>query len=75
MYGQLFSMSFNNNSNIISRSNFEICHVCMENGLYVLKPYESLTYNSEIFRIVKQISNKYQKISNDDAFYLWHLKL
>ena len=49
---QLFSISFNNNEIIISRNNFKICHACLDNGLYVLRPHESFTFNTEMFKIV-----------------------
>ena len=75
LYGKLFSILFNNNEIIISRNGFEICYACLDNGLYILRPYESFTFNTQIFRIAKPHSNKRQKISHDDETYLWHLRL
>ena len=72
---QLFSISFNNNEIIISRNGFEICHACLDNGLYVLRPYESFTFNTEMFKIANPQSNKRQKVSHDNETYLWHLRL
>ena len=67
---QLFLISFNNNKIIISRNSFEICYTCLENGLYVQRPYESFTFNTKIFRVAKLIYNKCQKVSNNDETYL-----
>ena len=67
---ELFSISFNNNEIIISRNGFEICHACLDNGLYVLRPYESFTFNTEIFKIAKPQSNKRKKVSHDNETYL-----
>ena len=53
----------------------EICSACLKNGLYVLYPYESFNFNTEMFRVAKPISNKRQKVSSDDETYLWHLRL
>ena len=72
---QLFSISFNNNEIIISRNGFEICHACLDNGLYILRPNESFTFNTEMFKIANPQSNKRQKVSHDNETYLWHLRL
>ena len=72
---QLFTISFNNNEIIISRNGLELCRACLECGLYVLRPYESYSFNTEMFRVANPISNKKQKVSNDDQTYLWHLRL
>ena len=75
LYRQLFSISFNNNVIIIFCNGFEIYHAYLDNGLYVLRLYESFTFNIEMFKIAKQQSNKRQIVSNDDEAYLWHLRL
>ena len=72
---QLFTISFNNNAIVIYRNGMEICSACLKNGLYVLYPYESFNFNTEMFRVAKPISNKRQKVSSDDETYLWHLRL
>ena len=72
---QLFTISFNNNEIIISRNGLELCRACLECGLYVLRPYESYSFNTEMFRVANPISNKKQKVSNDNQTYLWHLRL
>ena len=53
----------------------KICSAYLKNGLYVLYPYESFNFNTEIFRVAKPISNKRQKVSSDDKTYLWYLRL
>ena len=72
---KLFSISFNNNEIIIFCNSFEICHACLDNELYILRTYESFTYNTKIFRIEKSTFNKSQKVSNDYETYLWYLRL
>ena len=72
---QLFSISFNNNKIIISCNGFEICHAYLYSGLYVLRPNESFTFNTEIFKIANLQYNKRQKVSHDNETYLWHLRL
>ena len=63
---KVFLISFNNNEIIISRNSFEIYHTCLDNGLYILRPYKSFTFNTEIFKIAKLQSNKCQKVSHDN---------
>ena len=75
MCKQLFTISFDNNAINISHNGLEICRACLEYGLYVLRPFESYSFNTEMFRIANPISNKKQKVSNDDQTYLWHLRL
>ena len=70
-----FSISFNNNSIIISRNGLEICSANMEYGLYILRPMESFILNTEIFRVANPKPNKKPKVSSDSETYLWHLRL
>ena len=63
---QLFTISFDNNVIIISRNGLKICHACLEYGLYVLRPFESYSFNTKMFRVANPISNKKQNVSNDD---------
>ena len=44
---QLFTISINNNAIIISRNGLEIYRACLEYGLYVLRPFESYSLNTE----------------------------
>ena len=66
---QLFSVSLNNNAIVISRNGLNICSAYLEYRLYVLRPYTSYSFNTEMFRIANPISNKRQKVSNDDQTY------
>ena len=59
-----------NNYIIISCNGFEIYHACLDNRLYVLRPYESFLFNTKIFRIAKPQSNKREKVSQDGETYL-----
>ena len=65
-----FSLSFNNNSIIISRNGLEICYANIEYGLYVLRPMESFILNTEIFRVANPKPNKKLKVSSDSKIYL-----
>ena len=47
----------------------------LENGLYVLRPFESQNYHTKMFRVVKSKSNKRQKLSNEYETYIWYLRL
>ena len=47
----------------------------MENGLYILKPYEQISLNTELFNVAKPKTNKRQKVETSDETYLWHLRL
>ena len=40
-----------------------------------MRPFESCSFNTEMFRVATPISNKKQKVSHDDETYLWHLRL
>ena len=60
---------------MILRNGMQICYAKLENGLYVLHPFESQNYHTEIFRVAKPKSNKRQKLSNEYETYLWHLRL
>ena len=42
----------------------------MKYGLYVFRPFESCSFNTEIFRVANTISNKKQKVSNYDILDL-----
>ena len=58
---------------MILRNGVQICYAKLENGLYVLHPFESQNYHTEMFRVAKPKSNKRQKLSNDNETHLWHL--
>ena len=60
---------------MISRNGVQISCAKLENGLYVLHPFESQNYHTEMFRAVKSKSNKRQKLSKNFETYLWHLRL
>ena len=47
----------------------------LENGLYVLHPFESKNYHTEIFGVANSKSNKRQQLLNDFETHLWHLRL
>ena len=74
-YKQSFATYFNNNEIMILRNGMQISCAKLENRLYVLYPFESQNYHTEIFRVAKPKSNKRQKLSNDYKAYLWHLRL
>ena len=67
---QLFLVSLNNNAIVISRNGLNICSTHLEYGLYVLRPYTSYSFNTEMFRIANPISNKKQKASPNNETYL-----
>ena len=75
MYKQSFAICFNNNKIMILRNSVQISCAKLENGLYVLHPFESQNNHTEMFRVEKSKSNKWQKLSDDYETYLWHLKL
>ena len=60
---------------MILRNGVQICYAKLENEPYVLHPFKSHNYHTEIFRVAKLKSNKRQKLSNDFETYLWHLRL
>ena len=67
---QLFTISFNNITIIIYCNGMEICSAYLKNGFYVLYSYEFFNFNIKMFRVVKLILSKRQKVSNDDEIYL-----
>lgn len=71
LHEQLFGISFYNNGISIKKNGLEICYACMENGLFVLKPCESLSLNAELFKVAYPKSNKKQKLANGDETYLY----
>ena len=74
LYEQLFTVSFDNNHIVISRTGLNICHANNENGLYILRPNKRTLLNIELFR-VEHPKPKKQKILDNDDTYLWHLRL
>ena len=50
---QLFTIFSFINSMIISRNSVDICSGNLENGLYVLYPYETVTLNTEMFKLAQ----------------------
>ena len=75
LYRQLFSISFDNNAIIVFHNGLEICRASLEYGLYILRLFESCSFNTEIFRVSNPIFNKKQKVSHDNKMYLRHLRL
>ena len=55
---QLFSISFDTNAIIIYRNSLEICRAYLEYELYILRPFESSSYNIEMFRVGNLSFNK-----------------
>ena len=43
----------------------QISYAKLENGLYVLHPFESQNYHTEMFRVAKPKFNKRKKLLND----------
>ena len=43
--------------------------------MYVLNPYENVSYITELFKVAKPKSNKRQNVDSDLETYLWHLRL
>ena len=41
---------------------------------YVLHPYQNVSYSTELFKVAKHKSNKWQKEDNDLEIDLWHLR-
>ena len=60
---------------IISRNGVNICSANLENGLYVLYPFETINHNTELFKVAEPKSIKKAKVSHDSETYLWHLRL
>ena len=75
LHEQLFDISFANNSIVISKNGLDICHACLKNGPYFLRPTYQICLNAEIFKVANPKSNKKQKLNSDDETYLWHLRL
>ena len=72
---QSFGISFNNNKIFISNNGPNLCSTNLEDGLYVLNPYENISYSTELFKVAKPKSNKRQKVDSNLETYLWHLRL
>ena len=72
---QSFEISFNNNKIFISKNGLNLCYANLEDGLYVLNPYENVSYITELFKVAKPKSNKRQNVDSDLETYLWHLRL
>lgn len=76
LHEQCYGISFNGNVITVSRNGLEICHGCLVDRLYVLSPYENVSYNTEPFKVANPKSNKRQKVINsNNETYLWHLRL
>ena len=75
LYKQSFTICFNNNEIIILRNGVQISCAKLENRLYILHPFESQNYHTEMFRVAKPKSNERQKLSNEYETYLWHIRL
>ena len=58
---QSFRISFNNNEIFISKNSLNLCFANLEDGFYVFKPYEHISYNAELFKVAKPKFNKRQK--------------
>ena len=74
LYEQNYSVSFDNNSVIISRNGLNVCSGFLNDGLYMIRPTDESLLNTEMFRVEKPKAKK-QKISHDNNTYLWHLRL
>jgi hypothetical protein len=67
---QLYSVSFNNNMIVISKSGLKVCNAILENGLYMIRPSEYYSLNTEMFRVaIPTNTNKKMKVSNDEETY------
>ena len=62
---QSFKISFNNNKIFFSNNGLNLCFANLEDGLYILNPYENVSYSTVLFKIAKPKSNKKQKIDSD----------
>ena len=72
---QCNNISISSNAMIISRNGVNICSANLENGLYVLYPFETINLNTELFKVAEPKSIKKAKVSHDSETYLWHLRL
>ena len=72
---QSIESSFNNNKIFISKNGLNLCYANLEDGLYVLNPYENVSYSTELFKVAKPKFNKRQKVDSDLETCLWHLRL
>ena len=72
---QSFGISFNNNEIFISKNGLNLYYANLKDGLYVLNPYENISYSTKLFKVAKLKSNKRQKVDSDLETYLWHLRL
>ena len=75
LHQQRFAVTFTSFNISISFNGCELCVGCMENGLYILRPNESLALNNELFKVANPRTAKRQKIDNDHMTYLLHLRL
>ena len=57
---QSFGISFYNNKIFISKG-LNLCYVNLEDGLYVLNPYENISYSTELFKVAKPKCNNRKK--------------
>ena len=53
LHEQSYGILFYENGIVISRNGLDICHACMENRLYILKPYEQISLNTDLFNVAK----------------------
>ena len=67
---QSFGMSFNNNKIFISNNGLHLYFSILEDGLYVHRPYEIVSYSTELFKVAKPKSNKRQKLDSDLETYM-----
>ena len=51
LHQQRFAVTFTSFNISISFNGCELCVGCMENGLYILRPNESLALNNELFKV------------------------
>ena len=72
---QSFGISFNDNKIVILKNDLYLCFPNSEDVIYVLKPYENISYSTKLFKVTKPKSNKRQKVYSDLEIYLWNLRL
>ena len=53
LHEQSYGILFYENGIVISITGLDICHACMENMLYILKPSEQISLNTELFNVAK----------------------
>ena len=67
---QTCRICFKYNEIFILKNGLHLCCTNLDDKLYILKPYENISYSTEQFKLAKCKSNKQRKINNDLETYM-----